>query len=241
MKKLTILMALLLTIGMVLPVLATDNQLTKKEKEEGWLLLFNGKDYTGWKCSNGKEVQSGIELGAMQPFKSGGYLVVYEKPFGDFVLKFDVRVDPQNKKKHPANSGLFFRIEDLKDPVNTSLEMQILGGGGAGIHHFGSIYDIAPSTKNACKGDGKWDHVELMCVGPKIVVKVNGEVVCQLDCDKLDKPGERKAEGSHKFKLKGKPRAVKDFARSGYFGFQDHGDKAWVKNVKLLPLDEKCK
>ena len=34
-------------------------------------------------------------------------------------------------------------------------------------------------------------------------------------------------------------RAVKDFARSGYLGFQDHGHKVWYKNVKLLKLELK--
>ena len=34
----------------------------------------------------------------------------------------------------------------------------------------------------------------------------------------------------------GKPRAIKDFAQKGYLGFQDHGNKVWYKNVKLLEL-----
>ena len=250
MKKIALCMSLLLALMLSGPIGAAekpldkqpekqvDNRLSEKEKGEGWLLLFNGKDYTGWKCNNGKEVRSKVEFDAMQPLHSGGHLIVYEKPFGDFILQFDVKVDTKkNKKGHPANSGLFFRIEDLKDPVNTGLELQVLGGGSKGIHGFGSIYDIAPSTKNPTKGDGKWDHVELMCVGPRIVTKINGQVVCQLNCDDLDQPGERIGEGSHKFKLNKKPRAVKDFARRGYLGFQDHGDKAWYKNVKLLPLD----
>jgi len=37
------------------------------------------------------------------------------------------------------------------------------------------------------------------------------------------------------------PRAVKDFARKGQLGFQDHGHKVWYKNVKLLPLKIKEK
>lgn len=238
MKKIALGFAFLLTLALSAPLFAADNQLTDKEKEEGWILLFNGKDYTDWKCNNGKKVKSKIEFDAMQPHKSGGHLVVYKKPFGDFHMKFDVKVDKKNKKGHPANSGLFFRIEDLKNPIHTSLELQILGGGSTGIHSFGSIYDIAPSTKNPTKGDGEWDQVELLCVGPKIVVKINDKVVCQMDCDELDEPGERIGDGKHKFKLDGKPRAVKDFARTGYLGFQDHGDKIWVKNVKLLPLSE---
>ena len=47
----------------------------------------------------------------------------------------------------------------------------------------------------------------------------------------------RRSGAWHKFKLNGKPRAVKDFARSGYLGFQDHGHKVWYKNVKLLELE----
>ena len=41
----------------------------------------------------------------------------------------------------------------------------------------------------------------------------------------------------HKYKLKGEPRAVKDFARKGYLGFQDHGHKVWYKNVKIRELE----
>ncbi len=34
--------------------IAADNELSDNEKKEGWQLLFNGKDLTGWKCNNGK-------------------------------------------------------------------------------------------------------------------------------------------------------------------------------------------
>ena len=46
-----------------------------------------------------------------------------------------------------------------------------------------------------------------------------------------------RSKANHKYKLSGKNRAVKDFARTGYLGFQDHGHPVWYKNVKLLPLD----
>ena len=70
----------------------------------------------------------------------------------------------------------------------------------------------------------------------RISVKLNGEPVSQIDCDDFDKPGLRPDGTKHKFQLGGKGRAVKDFARVGYLGVQDHGHPVWYKNVKVLPL-----
>ena len=209
---------------------AADNQLTDKEKEQGWQLLFNGKDYTGWKCDNGKKIASTIEDGAMAPYKSGGYIIVHEKKFGDFIFKCDVKM-PEN-----CNSGIFFRVEDLGNVVHKGFEIQVSTGTGTGMHDFGAIYDLAPLTKNASKGVGEWNHVEIKCQGPKISVKVNGEKVCQIDCDDFDKPGLRPDGTRHKFSLNGVGRAVKDFARVGHVGVQDHGHPVWYKNVKILEL-----
>ena len=78
--------------------------------------------------------------------------------------------------------------------------------------------------------------------GPKTLVigfggnAWNGEDVASMNCDEFDKPGLTPDGQKHKYVLNGKPRAIKDFARSGYLGFQDHGHKVWYKNVKLLPL-----
>jgi hypothetical protein len=80
------------------------------------------------------------------------------------------------------------------------------------------------------------NSVEIKCQGPQISVTVNGTLVSQLNCDAFDKPGVCPDGQKHKFTLGGKPRAIKDFARSGYLGFQDHGHKVWYKNVKLLAL-----
>jgi len=220
--------ALLFAAG---PALAADNQLTGEEKTQGWQLLFNGKDYTGWKCNNGKEIASPIEDGAMVPFKSGGYLIVHEKKFGDFILKCDVKM-PQH-----CNSGVFFRIEDLGNVVHTGFEMQVLTGSGTGMHDFGAIYDLAPLSENASKGANVWNSVEIKCKGADISVKVNGRQVCQMNCDEFDKPGLRPDGTKHKFRTRSGPRAIKDFARSGYIGLQDHGHKVWYKNVKILELD----
>lgn len=205
---------------------APDNRLTAEEKEAGWQLLFNGKDYTGWKCNNGQPIQSEVEDGAMQPHGSGGYLVIYEKPFGDFVLQCDVKMSQPH-----CNSGIFVRVGDPEDPVYTGFEVQVQTGDGAGMHDFGAIYDLVAPSKNASQGAGEWDHVEVRCEGPHIAVKVNGEQVAEINVEDFDKPGLRPDGTKHKFR-----KAIKDMPREGYLGFQDHGQPVWFKNVKLLDL-----
>jgi len=230
MRRLVVL-GLLLSWSFAGAVRAADNELTDAEKAAGWLLLFNGKDLTGWRCNNDKPIATKVEDGALVPFLSGGYLILHEGKYDNFVLACDVRwEDPR------CNSGIFFRVENPRDPVNTSFEAQVMAGGGSGKHDMGAIYDLAGPTKEASLGTGKWNHFEIKCDGPKISVTLNGELVSQINCDDFDKPGVCPDGQAHKFKLKGKPRAVKDFARSGYVGFQDHGHKVWYKNVKLLPL-----
>jgi len=211
---------------------AADNQLTDAEKKAGWQLLFNGQDHTGWKCNNGKKIATPVEEGSLLPYKSGGYIVIYDKKFSDFVFKCDVRWEAEN-----TNSGIFFRVEDPENPVHTGFEAQVMAGTETGKHQFGAIYDLVASTKSAGKATGEWNTVEITCLGPKINVNVNGQDVCLMNCDDFTKPGYSPDGEKHKYNLDGKPRAVKDFARAGYLGFQDHGQKVWYKNVKVLELE----
>ena len=220
---------ILLVYFSCVPAQAADNQLSDEEKQASWQLLFNGQDHTGWKCNNGKPIATAVEQGSLVPFKAGGYLIIHEKQFGDFVLKCDVKWESER-----CNSGIFFRVEDPQDPVNTGFEIQVGSGKGLGKHQFGAVYDLAANTHSAGNETGQWNTVEIQCQGPTIRVQVNGQQVCAMNCDDYDKPGLCPDGQPHKFKLNGQSRTVKDFARVGYLGFQDHGHKVWYKNVKLI-------
>ena len=232
MRSLKFSIAIFVALHFALSAGAADNELSDKEKQASWQLLFNGKDLTGWKCNNGEKIMTPIEEGSLVPYRSGGYIIIHERPYDNFILKCDVRwVDPR------CNSGIFFRVEDPQNPVHTGFEVQVMSGDKVGKHEFGAIYDLVATTKNAGKETAEWNTLEIRCSGPDINVKVNGEEVASMNCDEFDQPGVCPDGQKHKYKLNEMPRAVKDFARVGYLGFQDHGHKVWYKNVKLLKLD----
>jgi hypothetical protein len=240
-------MAALIGLAATVQLQAADNELTPEEKTAGWQLLFNGRDHAGWRCNNGGPVASPIEDGALTTQHTGGYLIVYEKEFGDFILKCDVKMESV------CNSGVFLRVGNLHDPVQTGFEVQVANEEddqqvnrpqrrqtpsarpeGAGYHDFGAIYDLVPPKKFDKPLSPEWNSIQITCKGPRIDVEVNGQHVAALNCDEWTKPHYGPDGRHNKFS-----RAVKDFPRKGYLGFQDHGHKVWFKNVKLLDLTDK--
>ncbi|MGD9647121.1 MAG: hypothetical protein AB7U73_15530, partial [Pirellulales bacterium] len=74
-------LAVLLAQAALLPPLAIagDNELSEEERAAGWQLLFNGRDHDGWICNTGKPIATSIDDGCLVPFKSGGYIIYYDK------------------------------------------------------------------------------------------------------------------------------------------------------------------
>ncbi len=217
----------LLGITMLNSAAAADNELTEEEKAAGWQLLFNGRDHDGWICNTGKPIATPIEDGCLVPFKSGGYIIMYDKKkFGDFTLRCDVKMGDAS-----CNSGVFFRVGVPRNPVYSGFEVQVEDSKEPGLHSFGAIYDLVAPSKNAQCGPGEWNTIEIACRGPEISVKVNGEDVAKLNCDDYPKPGLRPDGTRHKFLS-----AIAKLPREGYVGFQDHGHPVYFKNVKILEL-----
>ena len=185
--------------------------------------LFNGKDLTGWTCSEGSWA---VEAGALR-CKGGGYLWT-EQAYGDFILEFECRFGPG------GNSGVFLRTADIADPVQTGMELQLLDDFGkpADKRGSGAIYDCITPHKNAIKEAGEWNRVRVTCRGRKLEIVLNGEPVVDMNLDQWTVAGKNPDGSPNRFKT-----AYKNMPRTGYIGLQEGGTPVWFRNIRLKSLD----
>jgi len=186
--------------------------------------IFDGTSGTGWILCNNKPLpKDNVQADGLNPHGTGSYLVVHETKLADFVLDFDYKLSKG------CNSGVFIRTSDLRDPVNTGIEVALDDTTGTGRHDPGAFYDLVAPKENAQKPAGEWNHMTITAKGPKIAVVLNDTRVATIDLDEWNEPGKRPDGSSHKFTKV----AIGKLPRTGYFGFQDHGRDCWFKNIKI--------
>src|SRR5262249_31962200 len=171
-------------------VVAADNELSTQEKADGWLLLFDGKTLDGWMTSSQKPSKRPVEESCINPHKCGGYMMIHERIWGDFVLSLDF------KTSKGCNSGGFIRTFPLtprpgKDVGFNGIEVAIDDTQGAGYHDTGALYDLVKPTKAARKPTGEWNHLVVTCNKNLITVELNGEKVTRMDLDEWTQPNKR--------------------------------------------------
>ena len=204
--------------------------MTDQERRDGWQLLFDGKTTKGWMTPKGRPLPaSHVQAGSLNPHPCD-YMLVYEKPLGNFTLSLDFKISPK------CNSGVFIRTSPLaprpgKDVGFNGLEIAIDDTSTAGFHDTGAIYDLVKPSANAMKPVGEWNHLQITSDRNVIEVEVNGRRVSRMDLDEWKEQNRRPDGSEHKFDV-----AYRDHPRVGYIGLQDHGSDCWYRNIKLRTL-----
>lgn len=159
------------------------NTLTKQEKDEGWELLFNGEDLSGWEYDRGEwEVVDGVIVS-----RNGAAHLFSERSFKNcivewYVCSYDVAVP----KQRFGNSGVFVRTVKTGGSFPKGYEVQV---DPYDINNpTGGIYGRAKGTllvdeNGAWKPEafmdvheGKWIHQRVMCIDNHFIVWINGEI-----------------------------------------------------------------
>jgi 3-keto-disaccharide hydrolase/VCBS repeat protein len=202
---------------------------------DGFSTLFNGKDLNGWLTGpdNAWVVENGV-ITLKRNFDGREHNADYlwaKNKYDDFVLELECKIPER------ANSGIFLRTSDLKDPVYTGLEVQVANSYGrnqlSSKGTAGAIYDCLAPTKNAIKKPGEWNQYRILCEDNLVKIWLNGESVINMDLNRWTKPNENPEPQGSKNKF---PRPLKNFARQGYIGLQDHGRPVWYRNIRIKPL-----
>lgn len=162
----------------------------KLKSADGWVNLFNGKDLQGWKQLNGKakyKVENNEVVGETVYGTANSFLCT-EKDYGDFILEFEVMVDPQ------LNSGVQIRSQSLSSYQNGRVHGYQVEIDPSKRAFSGGIYDegrrgwLYPLSRNP-KGttafeNGRWNKYRVEAIGNSIKTWINGIQTANLIDDK---------------------------------------------------------
>ncbi len=227
--KSTSLLLTLITASLFMAACASENQPSPPAEEavaasdeEGFVSVFNGVDLTGW---TGDTEGYGVENGVLVCLKEGGGNIYVDKPYSDFALRFEVKLEPG------GNNGVGIRTEQGKDAAYYGMEIQILDD-SAPVYaelqpwqYHGSVYGVAPVERGHQKPVGQWNEEEIVAQGSHITVTLNGAVVVDVDLEEVGRP--KTIDGKEHPGL---------FNASGYIGFLGHGHRIEFRNIRIKEL-----
>lgn len=243
-KNIVLFMALIATMALSASAFGQKvNTLTENEKKSGWTLLFNGKDFTGWRQCNGTAMPKNwkIEDNAMKVFTapdkkpgqgSDGDIIYATKKFKNFELSVDWKTSKM------GNSGIFYNVREVpgKPIYYAAPEVQILDNADATdnkipSHLAGSLYDMIAADPKTVKPSGEWNTIVISVKDGKVTHTQNGVKVLEYT---LWTPEWDAMVANSKFKTF--PGFTEGIAKEGYIGLQDHGYDIWFRNIKIREL-----
>ena len=222
---------------------AENNILTKKEKKEGWKLLFDGKSPAGWMNArtkafpaNGWEIKDGILSVSPETKKQGGG--------GDIVTvgkykNFELTVDFMYTKG--ANSGIKYFVDTESNNgslASIGCEYQVLDdrnhpdakAGINGNRTLAGLYDLIPPKNVRDNGIGAWNTAKIIVNGNKVQHWLNGQMTVEYE---RGTDAWRQLVATSKFK--GSPGFGE--VAEGRILLQDHGNVVSFRNIKIREIN----
>jgi len=180
---------LLMVISMVFNTARAQqlNTLTSQEENEGWQLLFNGRDMKGWHSYAGDKPgkawqieDHSISLNKNDKSTPPDYAdLVTDKEFEDFELVLEWKIVPC------GNSGIMFYVHEspeFKETYETGPEMQIVDLSCSPdtrvlLHRAGDLYGLVPADTIWVGNGGEWNQYRIRSVKGHLQLFVNGHLV----------------------------------------------------------------
>jgi hypothetical protein len=208
-------------------------------KATGWISIFDGKSLKGWHNYNKSgpvkswEVEDGalVCLGTAKDASGGD--IVTDKKYTDFELKWDWKVDKG------SNSGVLYHVQEGQKwhgTYETGPEYQIIDDVTFPEHlenwqQAGADYAMHPANdQKVLKPVGEWNQSRIVFRKGHVEHWLNGKMIVQF---------EAWSDDWNKKRTEGKWKDYPDYgkAKTGEIALQDHGDKAYYKNIFIRELN----
>jgi hypothetical protein len=152
-------------------------------KQEEEILLFNGKDLSGWIIYGTERwyVEDGLLVAESGPDQAYGYLGT-EGNYKDFEL------DLEFKQEADGNSGVFIR-STVEGTIVSGWQVEVAPTG----LHTGGIYEsygrgwlIKPDpVKEKVLNYGDWNRMKIIAMNGKVTTFLNGQEMVSLEDEKI--------------------------------------------------------
>lgn len=206
------------------------NTLCDKEKEDGFVLLFDGQTLS-------PEIWQGDLKG--YPVEEGaivcrGRNIATNKEYTNYVFRFEFKLPPG------GNNGIGIRAAEPNKELSfkDGAEIQLLDNYAdkhktiAPYQANGSLYGLIPAKRDKEKFDfqkpiGEWNDMEIMLNGQKLKITLNGEAIVDADLDEvLSKPA---MDGREHDAIRKK---------SGFVAILGHNDPVAFRSLRIKELPE---
>ena len=214
--------------------------LAHAQKSEKWVSLFNGKSTAqlrGYKMDGFPDQAWKVEDGALATQTGVPNIdLVTKEAYQNFELTFEWKVSKA------GNSGVFFYVQEEANQESgngnspnwlDNFEMQLLDdinfNDKEPKRSAGSLYDLITPQNKKLKPVGTYNQARLVVNKGHVEHWLNGAKVVeyQIGSDALN-------ELIDNSKFKENPKFAK--STTGHIMFQHHGQKAWLKNIKIRRL-----
>ena len=148
--------------------------------QDGWVSLFNGKDFTGWKVNENTQTFS-IQDGAIVAHGTGPSHCFYVGPVHNHDWKdFELKADVMTRKG--SNGGIYFHTEyqehgwpakGFEVQVNNTHRDPIKSGS---LYH---VKDIGVDVINPIVKDDEWFTEHIVVKGNTVTISLNGKKVVE--------------------------------------------------------------
>jgi hypothetical protein len=198
------------------------NAILRKKGTNGFVDVFNGKDFTGWA---GPIDQYEVKDGAIVCKPKKGGTIYTKEEYADFIARVEFKLPPKGNNglaiRYPGTGDTAYvgmcEIQVLDDPSYKNLDPRQANG---------SVYGIVAAHRGYLRPVGEWNFEEVTVKGPTIKVELNGSVILDTDVSKVTEY------------MGGKAHPGKD-RTSGHFGFAGHNDPVAFRNIQIKKLDRK--